>query len=141
MYATTRSINNSLAVDSYNTEFADAHEPQIVYLLCQGLEDYVSIKDTSRLAFKPNFLSYLNNIVTEQVILFDEDKPRQQHYFTNNLTGMLKLAVRQDAIISVNSLLTLKPNSLNETNIIGAYLFRDSDQFFVNVDYSQAANN
>ena len=106
------------------------------FLLCSDLEKYIQIEDLSTMTCQTGFVEQINRTLDERSIFFHDENPRDKHQFATPTTVMVTLIVPQDFIICVDGRLSLKHDCLTEAHVLGVYLFRDSDQFFNNANFT-----
>ena len=107
-----------------------------IFIACPYLEKHINVDNPGTITFLESFLSYFNDIVKRQRVLFSEDEPRKVHRFSRSENAMLVLLVPPHLIICVNGQLLIKGNEVILESILGVYLFKDSEQFFNSSKFS-----
>ena len=99
-----------------------------VYLLCPQGHEHVRVGDEETVHFKASFDQHLEELVTEQPILFEDDVPHHWRRSLKHNEVMLILEVPSESIVSVNGQLFLEQKKINPSHITGAYLADDVEQ-------------
>lgn len=113
-----------------------AEELYKIFLTVPMLEKYLQVNNPGTMTFLDGFLDYFNQSMCEQDVLFAEDEPRRLHQFSQNDNVMFVALVPPDMVICIDGHLMLKREQLILPAIVGAYLFKKSDQFFTNAVFS-----
>ena len=107
-----------------------------IFMVCPYAEQHMKIAHNGEIAFSASFLEYLNGHLDNEPIYFYEDNPFYYHRFSKPSHILLAFLLSPDKIISVDGRLSLRKNNVTLDNIVGAYLFNDSEKFYPHVDFN-----